>query len=389
MMLMAYRRWIAALALVAAACGMVHADEVLLKDGSRLMGDVTRVAAGKVMLTTDFAGDLPIDLAKVQGIRTDEKVMVGFESGERVAGRLTYTDEAGQRLTDTTFGDTDFELSQVNMAWQPDAQPPDVAKVEQEYEQKLAETQAEAQKQVAEAKQAAATQVEAAQTRAEQLEPVWTLSLFAGLNGQTGNSERFAFNGGVEALRETPGDRLDLWLQGRFAQDNGDRTQNEILGGAKLEVDVSEKWFVWGRGELEFDEFENLDLRSTVSAGVGYWFIEEDDHEFKGRAGLGYVHESFDNGVTEDRGVVELGIDYLIDINPLLQFTHSSTVYPALDELENTRYVAETAAEIPLTDEKNWKLRLGVRNDFDANPEPGVESLDTYFFANVVFDLIK
>ena len=99
-------------------------------------------------------------------------------------------------------------------------------------------------------------------------------------------------------------DRLLVYIQGRYAKQDGSRSENEIFGGMDLEVDLSDRWFVFGKTYLEFDEFENLDLRARATAGMGYFLIRQDHQELKLRAGVGFQHESFDDGTSENDGVL-------------------------------------------------------------------------------------
>ena len=220
------------------------------------------------------------------------------------------------------------------------------------------------------------------------LDRPWKARFELGLNGDTGNNERFATRGRIEAKRETAHERLIIYVQGQYAKENGESTANEIFGGTRLEVDLDERWFVFGHVQLEKDEFEDLELRATATGGIGYFFIREADHELKGRAGIGFEHESFDSGEDERDIVAELGYDYRIDFNEWLRFTHSLTYYPALgDPLSDYRLVAETAGEVPLSKEEPWKLRLGMRNEYDGDPQPGIDYLDTSYFLNLVYDM--
>ena len=52
------------------------ADEVIFLNGDRLTGKIVSAAAGKLILKTDAAGEVTIDLAKVKTFSTDEPVVV-------------------------------------------------------------------------------------------------------------------------------------------------------------------------------------------------------------------------------------------------------------------------------------------------------------------------
>lgn len=214
----------------------------------------------------------------------------------------------------------------------------------------------------------------------------WTARVEAGLDGKTGNTERVAFHGRAEANQDLGDERLKLYFGGAYSKENGVRSTNEIIGGALKEWDLTDRLFAFGRLELEYDEFENLDLRATVTGGLGYFLIREDDQELKVRGGIGYQHQKFDDGSKTDDVIGELGVDYRKEITPWLLFTHSTTWYPTIDDpIEDWRGVSETAGEIPLADNA-WKLRLGVRFEYDNEPEDDVERLDTTYFANLVWE---
>lgn len=330
------------------ACPLaVQADEIHLKDGSKLVGTVTRIAGGKVTLKTDFAGDITVDAEKVKGITTTEPLNVQLESGDVAVAKLQYDAAAGtQSVQGDVVGSKPVELKQVTSSWPKGEEDPTIVA-----------------------------------QRAK-----WKVRLELGLNGQTGNSEILNFNGGLTIKREAPGDRLTLYGLGRYSRDNGVRSANEIIGGANWEVDLTDRLYWYLKGELEHDEFEALDLRATVTTGLGYFVIREKESDWKIRGGIGYQHETFDTGESDDQAIIDLGWDYRRDFAPFLQFVHSLTVNPSLEDIKDVRVVMTNAVEIPLEPSKNWKLRLGIKHQYDAEPEPGVEKLDTFYFANVGVD---
>lgn len=339
-----------------------RADQVHLSDGSTIVGKIAGLAEGKLTIETQYAGTLTIDAAGVTGFSADQVMSVLLESGDRVVGTPSYDAERGQRITSEAIGEvTVAEVSKVTAMWGGDGSAPAVA----ERDARIAELE----------------------KRVEAFRDPWNYRLQFGVTGSTGNNERLAFNGRADAKREVELERLYLFAEGFYAEENNQRNKNEVLGGIRLERDISERTFLWGKAGLEFDEFENLDLRSTLSAGIGYFVIKEPTHEWKIRGGAGYQHEAFDDGSSDDNAVLDLGWDYRIDLHEYLRFTNSLTYYPALEEpLNDYRFMVETAAEVPIAGDQGWKLRAGMRNDYDAMPQPGVERLDTTYFLNLVYD---
>jgi putative salt-induced outer membrane protein YdiY len=360
-----------------------QADTVYLADGSQINGTVKQMQGGQLTIETSFAGTLTVDAAKLQGLTAERELAVTLDSGDRIVGIPQYSPDTGQRLTETAFGAVqldDAELASVrpaDAAAKGQATPKQVTKLKQKHKKQVKQIKEEHEKQV--------TALEEEQAK---YDDPWSLRLQFGLSGATGNNERLNFDGRTEALRETPDERLSLFAAGQYAEEQGQRSENEIRGGAKLEVDVSSKTFVYGKTGLEFDEFEDLDLRTTLTAGLGYFFWEKEDHELKGRLGAGYQHESFMNGVSQDEGLLELGYDWRYDLNTKLRLTQNLTYYPTLGEpFADYRLDVETAGEVPLSEDQAWKLRLGVRNEYNAMPQPGVERLDTFYFLDFVYDV--
>ena len=340
----------------------VYADEVYLSDGSKIVGQIVSQVEGNLTIVTEHAGELTIDASAITGFAADRAMNVQLESGDRITGTPTLDAEGQQFVSSEALGRVAVPAdTQVTAMWEAGTPSPVLA--------------------------AQRSQVEALEAEIEQFRNPWSSRLELGLSGSTGNNERLSLNARVSAKREVENERLYLSASGFYSEENNARTKNEILGEARLERDISDRFFVYGKGGLEYDEFENLDLRSTLTAGLGYFVIKEGHHEFKLRGGVGYQHETFADGTNDDDVILDLGYDYRIDLNSYLRFTQSLTFYPSLeDPASDYRLMVETAGEVPLSGDEAWKLRMGVKNDYDAQPRPGIERLDTTYFLNLAYD---
>jgi len=360
------------------------ADTVHLTDGSQVKGTIESLSDGVLVMETNFAGTLQVKRSKVAGVSADRALAVILNTGDRLVGKPRYSPKQGQRVVSDAVGKVTLEQARIVALAEPDDSPA----ATQPAQKRVDELKKQHQQELEQVKEEKQKRIDALTEKQAPYEDPWTLRFQLGLNGSTGNNERLSFDGRVDATQEFPDQRLNLFSEGHFAKDDGERSQNEVRGGANLEVDISKKTFIFGKGTLEFDEFEDLDLRSTVTTGLGYFFWEEEDHVFKGRVGAGYQHESFDDGTSADEGLLEIGYDYRYDFQDDLRFTHALTYFPTFDDpLGNYRLQVETAGEVPITSKEAWKLRLGVRNEYDADPQPGVENLDTFYFLNLVYDV--
>lgn len=217
-------------------------------------------------------------------------------------------------------------------------------------------------------------------------ETSWTGRAEFGLDGETGNSERLNVKGLIRTKRETDFARLTLYVRGHFEESGGERSTNEIIGGTKFERDLSERTFAFVHWELESDEFEDLDLRSTLTGGLGYFVVRAERQELKVRGGPSYQHEELDDGSSTDSILVQLGYDYRLDLNERIRLTSTLSYFFNATDTDDWRLTAENAAEIPISMDAAWKIRLGIRNEYDALPQPGIERLDTSYFTSLTFD---
>lgn len=365
------------------------ADQVLLSDGSVLMGTVLTLADGNIHLDTAFGGELAVPWEHVTGISTETALVVQLQSGEKVAGVLNATD--GQQFVHAAEGgEVSVILAEV-VGIGPEGQepaPPETAPAD----------------------------VEASPAPKD----LWKGRAELGVNGQTGNKDRIDVRGGIDLNRNTDMRRLNLYLKGQYAETNDLRSANEVMGGARLEVDFSKRTYVFAKIDLEYDEFEDLDLRATLTTGMGHFFIEREKLELKGWIGAGYEYEDFDkvegpaipdtanfeaalreairlalvqrfedieDDETQSDIVAEAGYAFRWDLKQNFRFKHGLTYYPKVsDSFMEFRIAADTALEFPLGKDPDWTLRTGIRHEYDSSPQEGVDTLDTTYYLNLGYN---
>jgi putative salt-induced outer membrane protein YdiY len=337
------------------AAGPAAGDTVVLTDGSRIVGTIERLSDGKLVITTAFAGTIEIDATLLQSLKTDRKINMAFASGDRLLGPVVWPDGPETPVIETGVGPITVAIEKVTAIWPEGADSPEVLAAKAEAETKLAA-----------------------------VTPDWSVTVEAGGTMTEGNTDTLTGMGKVEVLRKTSRDLLKFYLAAIYGEEDNARTQNEYKGGVLFEGNITDRWFWYARTELEFDEFEDIDLRATAAAGAGYYWIKEDDHELKTRGGLGYRHETFDDGSSEDAAIVDLGLDYRLDILTWAQFTHSTTYSPDIERWSDYRLTLDTAMAIPLADSEKWKLKFGIQNKYNSHPAPGIDRLDNLYYANIV-----
>jgi len=118
----------------------------------------------------------------------------------------------------------------------------------------------------------------------------WSGHFSLGFVGRSGNTNQLDYNAAGFIRRDTQTTRLDLKYAGNFGQVEGVRSINNQLAGARFDLFLSKVWFVTpGAAELYSDEFQNIDLRATLSAGGGVYLVKKKDLEWFVQVGGGYL----------------------------------------------------------------------------------------------------
>ncbi len=338
----------------------VQADTVVTTDGSRIVGTIEQLADGKLFVVTEFAGRLEIDMAKVRAITTDGRINVDMKSGDRLVGTVEQADDADSPVINTAMGAIGISVPDITAIWPEGAEDPQFVAMR---------TQLEAEK--------------------EALRPKWTTTLEAGATRTEGNTDTLNARGRFGMRRKTQDDLLKFYLSAEYAEQDKSRTRNEYKGGILYENQLTEQWNWYTRLELEYDEFEDLDLRALVAAGAGYYWLKKPDHELQTRIGAGYRHEAYVGWVTNDDFVIDLGLDYRLDVVPWAQFTHATAYSPDVEDTGNYRLTLDTALAIPLAGTDIWKLKVGMLNEYNSRPKSGFDRLDNTYYANIVLELVK
>src|SRR4051794_29490827 len=70
------------------AAAQLDADTVEIKNGARILGKITKIDAGSVVVSTDYAGTITIKQSEVTSIATDAPIAVRLASGTRFDGKV-------------------------------------------------------------------------------------------------------------------------------------------------------------------------------------------------------------------------------------------------------------------------------------------------------------
>lgn len=117
----------------------------------------------------------------------------------------------------------------------------------------------------------------------------WSMKASIGLTARSGNSDQADMNTVVKIRREATRTRVDLDYNGNFSKVDSVETINNHRVSAGWNIIVKRGFFVSPLlGELYQDEFQNIDIRSMVGAGLGIWVVRKSDIEWNLQLGGSY-----------------------------------------------------------------------------------------------------
>ncbi|MEO6246144.1 MAG: DUF481 domain-containing protein [Opitutaceae bacterium] len=357
----------ASLALAAVALGAANlsADVVETKSGARIIGKVTKIDDGVVTVSTDYAGAITIKQSEVTAITTDAPIAVRLASGTRVDGKVSTSGSTVQIVG--AEGSLTTTVDKVAASWPAGGKDPAIAA----------------------------------------LERGWAYEAAVDVAGKTGNKEQLATSAALRAVLKGSQDTLQFYTGYDRQVSDGTKSADQFKAGVDYQNNFSGRasWYV--RDEGGFDRIKDIDLYNVAAAGLGYDFIKAPKQILTGRAGLSYRYESYRANdrelarllalrpaptladarrlATKER-VSSLGLDFGLVHEATFEnskIVNRLSYVPSFNDFSDFRFTHESFYEMPLLSSQ-WKLRLGVNNDYTSKPGKGVERLDTGYFTRLV-----
>jgi putative salt-induced outer membrane protein YdiY len=314
------------------------ADQVILKNGDRLTGTIVSSDAKTMLIKTDLAGDVNVHWDDVSSIVSSQPLYLGLKDGQTVAGTVTTSDGT---FTVTTTAAGTVEVPKANVTAVRDAA-----------EQKAVDA--------------------------------WSGILDTGLSLTRGNSATLAFSLSAKAARVTKRDKISVYSTAVYASDNttppSRTTAHAIRGGIRADFNVSERWFVFGLADFEYDEFQHLDLRNVLGGGLGYHVIKRKNTTFDLFGGGDYEQEyfsataAFPTGLTRKTGEVLAGEELNMKLNDRFALTEKVSLFPNISDSGQYRFQFDATAATKLKTWLSWQLTFSDR--YLSNPLPGLKSND-------------
>jgi hypothetical protein len=328
------------------------ADQVVLKNGDRLTGSITKSDGKALVIKTDYAGDVTVKFDAIQSITSTGDLNVSL-GGKTVVGTVTTSGDNVVVVTKTAEP-VEAPKSSVTMMRSPAE--------EAAYEKSLHPGLLEG----------------------------WNGGLNLGFAVTTGNSETENLNIAFNALRTGLHDKLTLYTNSIYAVNNNTSpsttTANSIGGGARYDHDFTARTFGFVNGDFFSNSLQELTLRSTFGGGVGLHAIKDAATTFDLLLGVNYTHESYASfmvpvappttpptftdypAVSHSLAGLTLGDTFTHKFGKSTMLTQSWFLYPDLSDTGEVRSVFAAGTVTKLNKWLAWQNTFG--DTYVTNPPP-------------------
>lgn len=328
-----------------------YADQVITNDGAQLIGNITLIDQGVIHMETAYAGKLEIQQAQVASFETREPVFVRLASGTTMSGPVRSTPEGTLKIQ-SEDGILETGMARVVASWSPASEDPQIIRLRE---------------------------------KEEAMRRQWKFRSSLDLLGKNGNSEEFSLGAKFEAKLKSPEDELSFFAEYEQREKNGDKTADRLAGGISYESFFSEVYGWYVRTELETDAIDEIDLRSTTAAGLSYRIINNDHQTLVARTGLGYRYTAYDGMKPNDSSpTLDFGLAHTYRFKDDIYMENKLTYVPSIDDFGNYLIVHDSGIEIPVGRGDNWKIRMGVKNEYESQPA-AEENLDTTYYSKMIY----
>jgi putative salt-induced outer membrane protein YdiY len=313
----------------------LYADQVTLKNGDRLTGQIIKSDDKSLVIKTEYAGEVTVDWTAITNVQSAQDMTVGLKDGKTVVGPVT-TSGDNVVVTTKSTGSVETPKTSITVMRNP------------------------------------AEEVAYQKSTHPGLLEGWNGGLNVGFALTRGNSKTKSLNLAFNAVRKGHHDKLTLYASTIYATNDATNadphtTANNIGGGARYDRDITSRVFGFANTDFYSDDLQGLDLRSVFGGGLGWHAIKREKTTLDFLAGANYTHEMYTTQ-TRNFAALTLGDEFrhVLGLGTILK--QNFYFYP---DLQNTGEYRATFSVGTVTKINRW---LGWQNSFSdiyvSNPAP-------------------
>lgn len=316
---------------------LVCADVVTLNNGDRITGIVKSKIGENLLIDSQYLGEVNLPWSEIQSLVTDYSIRVELNGERLVTGTVIPSEQGTLKLA----ADELFETKAIPL-----------------------------------------TQITAINPPIEDGKVKVAGSINIGAAAFDGNTNKKSFHGDAEVVARSKNNRVTIGGALNWASDNGTESTNNAIAYGKYDHFISDKWFAYANTSFETDRFQDLDLRTTIGAGMGYQFIETERTQLSLEAGPSFVSEDYKTSedISFAAGRWALRFDHWLYME-MLQFFHHHEGLISLDNIDDIYIRTRTGLKLPLY--KGFSVTTEINFDYDNVPAADKDKTDTVYLLNL------
>jgi putative salt-induced outer membrane protein YdiY len=313
------------------------ADELIMRDGSRLLGTVVKRTDGTLEFKTGYAGTIKVKWAEIAELKTDKPMEFLLQDNSTVkVTRVTNNvddmiveGEAASGLPPQTLGQD--VVANINPEpWQKGEGRKFTGVVNFAFERERGNT--------------------------DQDEIDWDAAVTL-----RGKNDRFRGFGEYE----------------KDVNDN-DTTKKKWKLEGSYNYFFTRRWYTGAFARFEHDKFADLDLRTSVGPLIGYQWFEGDELNLSTTTGLSYVDEDFITQDDDSYAALPWSVDFdMLLFNTNIQAYHKQTGFWNLEDTSDVALDTWTGLRFPLM--YGLVASTEMKVEYDSGAAKDADELDTTY----------
>ena len=334
----------------------MFADQVVLKNGDRLTGSISKSDGKTLVIKTDYAGDVTVKFDAIQSLTSTGDLNVSL-GGKTAVGPVSTTGD-DLVVTTKTAGPVEAPKASVTLLRSPAEQAA--------YEKSLHPGLLEG----------------------------WAGGLNLGFAVTRGNSETKNLNIAFNGARTGFHDKLTLYANSIYATNDlraasPHTTANSNGGGARYDHDFTPRVFGFVNADFFSNALQDLSLRSTFGGGAGLHAVKNAATTLDFLAGVNYTHESYSDvpvppvppattgtllSYSNSLAGLTLGDAFTHKIGKGTVITQSFFIYPDLSDTSEYRGTFNFGTVTKLNKWLGWQNSFA--DTYVSNPPTGTRNND-------------
>jgi putative salt-induced outer membrane protein YdiY len=309
-----------------------NADELIMKNGSRLVGTLVSADENSVVFNTPFADDITINQDSIETIITEQEVTLLMQDGAVYRDKKIVTQDEDLIVFEADQRPIKFDVLDIKMI------NPEPWRLGEGYK--------------------------------------WFGEINAALKSERGNTDSDETDIELESVWRSLEDRYTIRGLGEVDKSNGDKTKDEWKLRNKYDrfskTDPDNYYGV--QAAFEHKEFADLDLRTIVGPYVGRQFFETKILAMQGEVGIVYVDEQFDEAEDDNYWGSNWELRLISGIIPNTELYLNQDGILNFSDTENIILNTTVGIGLPLI--FGFKVAAEAKYEYDGGAVDDVEDTD-------------